>query len=207
MQKGRDLILGVGAALVAIDVQRGFDLEPSGPRNNPAMEGNGQRLLACWRALRWPVIHVRHDSVMPFSPLRPGHLGNAFKAGFEPASGEPIIAKSVNSAFIGTGFEELLWRQSASKLVVFGISTDMCVSTTVRMAANLGFDVIVAGDACHAWGQSTPDGQFLAADDIHRSHLTTLHSEFATVSTTDAICDAAEVFQKQLRTLGLSADA
>ena len=63
--------------LIPIDVQRGFDFPPWPPRNNPAMEGNGQRLLAAWRDRGLPLIHVRHDSVVAGSTLAPGHPGNA----------------------------------------------------------------------------------------------------------------------------------
>lgn len=182
----------IGATLIAIDVQHGFDLEPSGPRNNTEMEANGLRVLSAWRQRGWPIVHVRHDSVMPLSPLRPGQTGNCFKKGFEPVGEEILVTKTVNSAFIGTDLEALLRSRAARRVVMFGISTDMCVSTSARSAANLGFDVTVIGDACHTWGQMSPDGRWLTADEIHIAHLTTLHSEFATVLTTDAVCKAVD---------------
>ncbi len=135
---------------------------------------------------------VRHDSVTPGSPLAPGHPGNAHKPGFEPRAGEPLILKHVNSAFIGTDLEARLRAAQVRQLVVFGISTDMCVSTTVRMAANLGFETAIVGDACHTWGQRAPDGGFLDADLIHRAHLTTLGSEFAEVLDTAGVLRALE---------------
>ncbi|MEB3029772.1 isochorismatase family protein, partial [Parvimonas micra] len=80
------------------------------------MEANGRLLLAAWRRAGWPVILVRHDSVEPDSPLRPDHPGNRFKPGFGPEGDEPVIAKSVNSAFIGTDLEQRLRALGAQPL-------------------------------------------------------------------------------------------
>ncbi len=178
--------------LIPIDVQRGFDHPRWGTRNNPAMETNGRTLLAAWRAAGLPIIHVRHDSTTPGSTLAPGQPGNAFRDGFEPAAGEPLVTKSVNSAFIGTDLELRLRRLDADSVVMFGITTDMCVSTTARMAANLGFRTVLVGDACACFDLTGPDGVRVSADDVHRAHLATIHTEFAEVVTTDALCAAVE---------------
>lgn len=178
------------AALISIDVQQGFDLKPFGPRNNPQMEANGLALLKGWREAGRPVYVVRHDSRTPGSVLTPGTPGNALKPGFEPRPGEPLITKSVNSAFIGTDLEARLRAEGVRQVVLFGISTDMCVSTTARMAANLGFDLVVVGDACHTWGQRTPEGELLDGELIHRAHLATLNSEFGRVVGTAELLQA-----------------
>jgi nicotinamidase-related amidase len=178
------------AALIPIDVQRGFDFPPWGRRDNPAMEDNGRRLLAAWRAALWPLIHVRHDSVMPGSPLATAHPGNAFRDGFEPLTGEPVVAKSVNAAFIGTDLDLRLRRLGVSTVVLFGISTDMCVSTTARVAANLGYRTIVVGDACQCFDLDDGEGGTIRAEDIARAHLATLRAEFAEVLDTSALVAA-----------------
>jgi nicotinamidase-related amidase len=135
------------AALIPIDLQQGFDYPPYGRerRNNPQLEANGERLLSAWRGRGAPLLHVRHDSIQAGSPLHPTHAGNAFRPGFEPRPGEPVVSKSVNAAFIGTDLDLRLRRLGVSTLVLFGLSTDMCVSTTARVGANLCYDVIVVG--------------------------------------------------------------
>jgi len=179
------------SALVAIDLQAGFDDPVWGARNNLDAEARGLRLLAHWRARGWPVVIVRHDSTEPRSPLRPGQAGNQLKPGFEPLSGEHLVAKHVHSAFIGTDLERWLREQGMNAVTLFGIATDQCVSTTTRMANDLGFRVTVVQDACACFGQTSPDGGLLSADQIHRAHITTLATEFAHVVSTDEAVGAS----------------
>ncbi|MDQ8755930.1 cysteine hydrolase family protein [Sphingosinicella sp. LHD-64] len=170
--------------LLPIDVQQGFD-DPAWPRRwNADMEANGRALLARWRAAGAPIIHVRHDSVQPGSTLAPGHPGNGFRGGFEPLPGEPVVAKSVNSAFIGTDLDLRLRRLGAERIVTFGISTDMCVSTTIRTGANMGWTLLLVPDACDCF--DLPDGQggTLPARAIHDAHIATLAFEFCEVALT-----------------------
>lgn len=174
-------------ALIPIDVQQAFDHAPWPPRNNPAMEGNGLRLLETWRATGRPLIHVKHDSVVPGSTLAVAHPGNALRPGFEPKGDEPLLRKSVNAAFIGTDLDLRLRRLGVTSVVLFGISTDMCVSTTARVAANLGYRTIVVGDACFCFDQPDGEGGVVPAEQIQRAHLATLRAEFAEVVDTGAL--------------------
>ena len=174
------------AVLLPIDMQQAFDAPPWPRRWNDSVDANGLALLAAWREARRPIIHVRHDSVQPGSSLAPGAPGNAFRPGFGPIDGEPLVTKSVNSAFIGTDLELRLKRLGAKHVVTFGISTDMCVSTTVRTGANLGWDMILVPDACDCF--DLPDGQggTIAAAEVQRAHVATLAFEFCrTLSTAE----------------------
>jgi nicotinamidase-related amidase len=179
------------AALVLIDIQAGFDNPVWGDRNNVQAEANAARLLAAWRDAGAPVIHIRHVSREPGSPLGPGP-GSAFKAEVTPLPGESVFEKSVNSAFIGTGLEDHLRAQGIDRLVICGLTTPHCVSTTTRMAANLGFDVRLAHDACASFaGNARTDwAEGLApldAQAIHTTAVSHLHGEFATALSTDAV--------------------
>lgn len=167
------------AVLVVIDVQKGFDQFPG--RNNPAFETNLRALLAAWRKAGRPVLNVRHDSVEPKSVFRPGEPGNAFKPEAEPRPGEPIVPKSVHSAFIGTTLQERLEQEGHETLVVAGIQTNFCVASTARMAGNLGYTTFVVGDACATFPQSMLDGSKVPAQMAHDLALAELHGEFATV--------------------------
>jgi len=115
-------------------------------------------LLSCWRERELPVVHIRHDSAEPQSRLQPGQPGNAIKDEVAPLPGETLFSKNVNSAFIGTPLEQHLKDNGYATLVVVGLTTDHCVSTSVRMAANLGFDVTLVGDATATFERTTSSG-------------------------------------------------
>lgn len=169
------------AVLIPIDMQRAFDADPWPRRWNEKLDENGLALLASWRATGRQIIHVRHDSVEPNSTLRPEAPGNAHRPGFEPQADEPMVTKSVNAAFIGTDLDLRLRRLGATTVVLFGISTDMCVSTSVRVGANMGYKIILVEDACDCFELPDGEGGMIPARDIHRAHVATLRHEFATV--------------------------
>ncbi|MBZ6078124.1 cysteine hydrolase family protein [Microvirga puerhi] len=172
------------AVLLPVDMQQAFDQPSWPPRWNEAIDANGLALLEAWRRHGLPVIHVKHDSVEPGSTLAPGQPGNALRPGFEPRKGEELIAKSVNSAFIGTNLDLRLKRLGMPTVVVFGISTDMCVSTTVRVGANLGYEMVLVEDACDCFALPDGAGGTIPARAIHQAHVATLGFEFAKVVTT-----------------------
>lgn len=185
------MLLHPPTTLLVVDLQRGFDAPGWGRRNNPHLERHATGLLRAWRRVGRPVVHVRHMSTEPFSPLRPGQPGNDFKPETAPVPGEPVIEKRVNSAFIGTSLETDLRRAGSRGLVVIGLTTNHCVSTTVRMAGNLGFDTWVVSDATAAFDRVGPDGVAHRAEDVHAMALSDLHGEFATVVDTAAVIATA----------------
>ena len=183
------------AALLLVDIQQGLDDPKWGKRNNPDFERHVAELLAAWRGARRPIIHVQHLSIEPNSPLRPDRPGHAFKPEAQPMPGEPVFQKHVNSAFIGTDLEAYLRSRGMDELVVAGITTDHCVSSTVRMAGNLGFKVTVLDDATATFERDGPDGVHYSADVMHGAALASLHGEFAIVRSTrevlgDVLADA-----------------
>ena len=174
--------------LLVIDVQRAFDDGSWGPRNNPDAEQRIAEALAAWRAHGAPVIHVRHQSAEPGGSFIPGTPAFEFKPEAEPLEGEPVITKDVNSAFIGTDLEARLREDGVETVALVGLTTDHCVSTTARMAANLGFETWVLGDATATHERRAPDGELIPADLMHRTALASLDDEFAEVlPTSDAL--------------------
>jgi nicotinamidase-related amidase len=176
-------------ALIIIDVQDGLDEPRLGKRNNPNAESNMARLLAEWRAKGRPIYHVQHMSTEPNSPLRPELPGNAIKRIVAPQGDEPVIQKTVNSAFIGTDLEDRLKKAGIESVVIIGLTTNHCVSTSVRMADNLGFTTFVVEDATAAHDGKGYDGTYYPAETLHAIELVSLHGEFATVVKTDQLLD------------------
>jgi nicotinamidase-related amidase len=168
-------------ALIVIDVQQGMDNPRLGKRNNPNAEKRIADLIGRWRSDGKPVIHVQHDSVEPQSELRPDRPGNAVKVEAEPIAGEPVFRKNVNSAFIGTTLESYLREKGIDNLVMVGLTTEHCVSTSARMAANLGFNVTIVADATAAFEKDGFDGKHYTAEEVHSVELANLNREFATV--------------------------
>ena len=172
-------------ALILIDIQKGFDnIEYwGGQRNNPDAENKAAELLQLWRDNHLPVFHIQHCSSNPHSLLNANNPGNAFKDIVEPLHNEPVIKKNVNSAFIGTDLQQRLSNDKISKLVITGLTTDHCVSTTTRMAGNLGFDTYLVSDATATFCKKGLNGQIFPAELIHDTALASLNEEFATIIT------------------------
>ncbi|MEM7281114.1 MAG: cysteine hydrolase family protein [Pseudomonadota bacterium] len=175
--------------LLLIDVQEGLDDPKYGRRNNPEAEDNIKKLLDHWRHLKRPVIHVRHCSTEPDSPLRPDLPSNRIKPGLGPLATEKEFTKTVNSAFIGTQLEMHLREHGQNQLVVVGLTTDHCVSTSVRMAANLGFSVTLVSDATATFERKGPEGEHMSAEVMHNAALASLQGEFCVLTDTQSLLE------------------
>ncbi len=134
-----------------------------------AIEPN-RRLLAAWRAAGLPVIHTREghrpdlSDLPPAKKVRgggkttigdPGPMGRILvrgEAGHDiipelyPIAGEPVVDKPGKGAFFATDLEAILKHRGVKQLVVTGVTTEVCVNTTVREANDRGFDCLVLAD-------------------------------------------------------------
>jgi nicotinamidase-related amidase len=178
------------ACLLVIDVQQGFDDPRWGPRNNPQAEDNIGVLLEDWRFMGVPIVHIHHDSTPPDSAFRPGSPGNAPKPVAIPRENETLYRKAVNSAFIGTDLETDLRAKGVGTLVVVGLTMNHCVSTTARMAGNLGFKTYVVADATATFARADLQCRMRSAAEVHAAALGDLVGEFATVVETAAVSQA-----------------
>lgn len=170
-------------ALLVIDLQMEFTrrTEAGLPRSNPGAEARVAEMLALFRARGLPVIHVHHDDPNPASGFRLGSPGGQVMPCAAPVSGEAVFVKHGSSGFIGTWLQDHLTANGITRLVVVGAAVNYCVSSTVRMAANLGFKVAVVSDAVFGFGQTGPDGVAHGPDTVLSVTLGTLGAGFARV--------------------------
>ena len=170
-------------ALLLVDIQKAF-LEKDYPgliRNNENAEFICGKILKKWRSLDLPIIHVRHSSTNPESKLHKSRPGFEFNDYVTPLETEMVLTKEVNSAFIGTNLENILIKSHIDTLVIVGMTTNHCISTTVRMSGNLGFDTYLISDSTACYNTKGLNGEIIACNTIYNSALASLQEEFATV--------------------------
>lgn len=169
-------------ALVLIDLQN--DYFPGGTMELAGATAAVDRaagLLGTFRQRGLPVIHVQHIANRPGATFfLPGTAGAEIHAAVAPTQGETLVVKHFPSAFRETSLRDELRAVDARTLVVAGMMTHMCVDTTVRAAADLGFTVTLAADAC-----ATRDLKFVdesvKARDVQLAYLAALNGIFASV--------------------------
>ena len=124
------------------------------------------KLLGGMRAHAVPVVSVRiafrpdHRDVIQNCPIfravaasgamAEGSWGAEFHEGLGPLPDEFVVKHSRVNGFYGSTLEQVLHQLGARRLVVAGIATNSTVEHTVRHASDMGFEVIVAQDACSA---------------------------------------------------------
>jgi nicotinamidase-related amidase len=170
-------------ALLLVDIQKAF-LEKDYPgliRNNEHAEFICGKILKKWRTLDLPIIHVRHSSTNPESKLHKSRPGFEFNDYVTPLETEMVLTKEVNSAFIGTNLENILIKSQIDTLVIVGMTTNHCISTTVRMSGNLGFDTYLISDSTACYNTKGMNGEIIDCNTIYNSALASLQEEFATV--------------------------
>ena len=137
-------------ALILIDIQNdyfpGGRMEREGSLAAAAQAG---RLLDFFRQQGWPTVHIQHVSTRPDATFfLPGTDGLDFHPSLRPLPGETVIVKHFPNAFRATSLLEHLQGLTIESLVICGMMTHMCVDATTRAAADLGYPVRLAADAC-----------------------------------------------------------
>ena len=133
------------------------------------------RLIDAFRTAGRPVIHTRECHRPDLSDLPsakrdrgaptlrigdPGPMGRILIAGEDgadiipelyPLPGETVIDKPGKGAFYATPFGEVLQRMGLKQLVFAGVTTEVCVQTTMREANDRGYDCLLATDATESY--------------------------------------------------------
>ncbi|MCE2892226.1 MAG: isochorismatase family protein [Hyphomonadaceae bacterium] len=175
------------APLIILDVQDAIDQPVWNGKNNPGYLAAIQRLLAHWRRSSWPVIHIKHDEPTPTSSYHTNGPWNGFKKEVAPISGEAIIIKQQNCAFIGTELDTVLKGMQADRMVLTGVVIHNSMDATVRVGKALGYNIILPSDSTTAVPVVGPDGKFWDAATVQDLTLAILSGEYAEVLTSDDV--------------------
>lgn len=106
-----------------------------------------------------------------------------------PLKGETVLQKSYPNSFRETLLLEHLHRQQITQLVIAGMMTHMCIDTTTRAAADLGFHCLLAHDACATKSLSF-SGATVLAEHVQTAFLAALDGLFARVLSVEEVCSA-----------------
>jgi nicotinamidase-related amidase len=181
----------MSTALLIIDIQN--DYFPGGTMElagAAAAAANAARLLKSFRERGLPVFHVQHLATRPNATFfLPNTRGAEIHEAVQPAAGESVTVKHFPNCFRETNLLEALRAKQVTKLVVAGMMTHMCVDTTVRAAADLGFSCQLAADAC-ATRDLVFNGEKVEAKNVQLAYLAGLNGLFAAVLPTEKLCEA-----------------
>lgn len=177
-------------ALIIIDMQQAIDhfgSAAAGTRSQADAETNTAKLLQAWRQNHWPVVHIRHSSKSESSPYHRTSPHFDFKPEVKPQAAEVVITKQENCAFIGTELEAQLRQLNVSELVVCGVLINHSVDATVRVAAALGFKVLLPADTTAAMGLKTLAGESITAERMQDICLSNLSGEYAEITAVGSV--------------------
>jgi nicotinamidase-related amidase len=86
-----------------------------------------------------------------------GTFEHSIRAEIAPRVGELVINKVSTSAFNSTGLDEILRRLGVANLILTGVTTEACVDSTARDAADRGYCCVMVEDGCAAWDRVTQE--------------------------------------------------
>ncbi len=176
-------------ALLIVDIQN--DYFPGG-----AMEVVGAglaatqaaALLRAFRERTRPIVHMQHIAARPGATFfLPNTAGAGIHESVQPAPEETVFQKHFPNSFRETPLLEHLRAGGITQLVIAGMMTHMCIDTTTRAAADLGFKCLLAHDACATRALSF-NGVQVAAESVQTAYLAALNGLFANVRSVRELC-------------------
>jgi nicotinamidase-related amidase len=165
------------SALLMVDIQN--DYFPGGRMElvEPLEAArHAYQLLQCFREHGQYHVHIQHVSTRPGATFfLPGDRGADIHESVAHFEGEPLVLKHYPNAFRETNLLDLLRGQKVERLVISGMMTHMCVDATARAAADLGYQIMVAEDAC-ATRDLTYGDTTIPAQHVHKAFMAALTS-------------------------------
>lgn len=132
------------------------------------------------RVVQVPVIYVQHNG-QPGDPDEPGSPGWQIHDRISPQEGDIVIQKHTPDAFHDTPLESILNDNEINRLIVVGVQTENCISSTCHHARIAGYTITLIRD-----GHSTFDTEILNAEQII-AHYNDILGDFADVIPADQV--------------------
>lgn len=181
-------------ALILVDFQNDYFPTFSNakwPLHEPeAAVENGAKLLAAFRDNNMPIIHVRHelkDTNGPF--FHPNTEGAKIHEAVLPIAGEASILKHFPNSFRETDLKAIMDQNNVQRLVIAGAMSNMCIDAVTRAAADMGYECLVAHDACAACDLEF-DGVKVDAPQVHAAFMAALSMAYAKVMSTSELLES-----------------
>lgn len=177
--------------LILVDFQN--DYFPGGTMELVGIEeaaANAQMLLNTSRKAKSPVIHIQHIAARPGATFfLPETDGAKIHRMMTPQEDEIVVVKNFPNSFRGTSLLEMLKEKQLDTLVICGAMSHMCIDATTRAAFDLGFNCIVAEDAC-ATRDLNFKGTTIKAAEVHASFMAALSVPYAKILSTREIIES-----------------
>ena len=177
--------------LILVDLQN--DYFPGGTMELAGIQAaaaNARILLDEFRKTQSPIIHIQHISTRPgatfFLPETDGARINQKVA---PKGNEIVVVKNYPNSFRDTSLSENLKTVKSNNLVICGAMSHMCIDATTRAAFDLGFNCVVAEDACTTKNLIFK-GKTIEASEVHASFMAALSAPYAKVISTKEIIES-----------------
>lgn len=148
---------------------------------------NAGRLVAFADQAGMPVFHVQHLSPVGAPVFAAGSANVRFHDELQPAAHHSVVQKTSVSVFPTTNIDQRLKAAGIKTLIITGLMTHACVAGAARDAVPLGYEVIVADDACATRALDNGDGSILPHEQLHRAALASIADTFGALMTTEQI--------------------
>lgn len=176
--------------MILVDFQN--DYFPGGNMELVGIEAaaaNARLLLNEYRDTKQPVIHVQHIALHQGATFfLPETNGAEINEQVAPQAAEIVVVKNYPNSFRDTPLLDVLSKRGIGDIILCGAMSHMCIDATARAAFDLGFNCMVAEDACATTNLTFKD-QTVNATEVHASFMAALSGTYAKVMSTKAIIE------------------
>ena len=175
------------SALLVIDFQNEYFNGKMPIPDGARALGNARRLVTFADQAGIPVFHVQHVTPAGTPIFAEDGATAQFHDELQPAAHHTVLQKSSVSVFPTTDIDQRLKAAGIKTLIISGLMTHACVAGAARDAVPLGYDVVVADDACATRDLDNADGSVLPHAVLHRAALASIADTFGALMSTGQI--------------------